>query len=205
MITPTQKLLDRPELEKALSNLNASQQVSLALLDLDNFLGINEDYGHSGGDEVLRALEKVLLGSVPAEAMVARIGGDEYAVALPDTPAESALILLEEIRTHFSSRQPSPNVPRKVHLSVGIASRPPHAETFQDLLRAADEALYRAKTEGRGRVAIYMESKMTLKSNYYSKASLEKLSKLSAALNKTEASLLREALDDLFVKYSEEL
>jgi diguanylate cyclase len=205
MITPTQKLLDRPELEKALSNLNASQQVSLALLDLDNFLGINEDYGHSGGDEVLRALEKVLLGSVPAEAMVARIGGDEYAVALPDTPAESALILLEEIRTHFSGRQPSPNVPRKVHLSVGIASRPPHAETFQDLLRAADEALYRAKTEGRGRVAIYMESKMTLKSNYYSKASLEKLSKLSAALNKTEASLLREALDDLFVKYSEEL
>jgi diguanylate cyclase len=205
MITAIQKLLDRPELEKALSNLNASQQVSLALLDLDNFLGINEDYGHSGGDEVLRALEKVLLGSVPAEAMVARIGGDEYAVALPDTPAESALILLEEIRTHFSSRQPSPNVPRKVHLSVGIASRPPHAETFQDLLRAADEALYRAKTEGRGRVAIYMESKMTLKSNYYSKASLEKLSKLSAALNKTEASLLREALDDLFVKYSEEL
>lgn len=199
------KLLDRSALEQALSALAANQQVSLALLDVDNFADINEDYGHSGGDDVLRALEKVLLGSVPPEVMVARIGGDEYAVALPDIPVESALILLEEIRNHFSSRQPSPSVPRKVHLSVGIASRPPHGETFQELLRAADEALYRAKSEGRGRVAIYMESKMTLKSNYYSKASLEKLSKLSSALSKTEASLLREALEDLFIKYSDEL
>jgi diguanylate cyclase len=204
-MTTTQKLLDRPELEQTLSNLSANQQVSLALLDLDNFLDINEDYGHSGGDDVLRTLERVLLSSVPSEAFVARIGGDEYAVALPDTPAESALILLEEIRSHFSSRQPSPSVPRKVHLSVGIASRPPHAQTPQELIHAASEALYRAKSEGRGRVAIYMESKMTLKSNYYSKSSLEKLSKLSTALNKTEASLLREALDDLFIKHSEEL
>ncbi len=200
-----QKLLERSELEQTLSALAPQQQVSLALLDVDNFLTINEDYGHSGGDEVLRSLERVLVSSIPDEALVARIGGDEYAVALPDTPAESALILLEEIRSHFSSRQPSPKVPRKVHLSIGIASRPPHAQTAHELLLAASEALYRAKSEGRGRVAIYMESKMTLKSNYYSKSGLEKLSKLSAALNKTEASLLREALEDLFVKHSSEL
>lgn len=204
-MTTVHNLLDRPAFEQALSQLTPNQQVSLAMLDLDNFLDINEDYGHAGGDDVLRALEKVLLGSVPSEAFVARFGGDEYAVALLDTPAESALILLEEIRSHFSSRQPSPSVPRKVHVSVGIASRPPHATTPQELIHAASEALYRAKSEGRGRVAIYVESKMTLKSNYYSKASLEKLSKLSAALNKTEASLLREALEDLFIKHSEEL
>jgi diguanylate cyclase len=201
----SQTLLNRTDLEQTLSQLAAKQQVTLALLDLDNFAEINEDYGHSGGDEVLRALEKVLTSSVPDEALVARIGGDEYAVALPDTPPESALILLEEIRSHYSSRQPSAKVPRKVHLSVGIASRPPHAQSTSELLNAASEALYRAKSEGRGRVAIYMESKMTLKSNYYSKASLEKLSKLSAALNKTEASLLREALEDLFIKHSDEL
>jgi diguanylate cyclase len=204
-MTTTSNLLDRPAFEQILSKLTSNQQISVAMLDLDNFLDINEDYGHSGGDDVLRALERVLLGSVPSEAFVARFGGDEYAVALPDTPAESALIMLEEIRSHFSSRQPAPSVPRKVHLSVGIASRPPHAQTVQELIHAASEALYRAKSEGRGRVAIYVESKMTLKSNYYSKASLEKLSKLSVALNKTEASLLREALDNLFVKYSEEL
>jgi diguanylate cyclase len=204
-VAASPKLLGRNELEQTLSAFPSNQQVSLALLDVDNFLTINEDYGHSGGDEVLRALEKVLSSSVPDEAVVARIGGDEYAVALPDTPPESALILLEEIRSHFSSRQPSPKVPRKVHLSIGIASRPPHAQTTHELLLVASEALYRAKSEGRGRVAIYMESKMTLKSNYYSKASLEKLSKLSTALDKTEASLLREALEDLFVKHSSEL
>lgn len=201
----SQQLLDRQEFEQKLSDPTATQQFSLALLDLDNFADINEDYGHSGGDEVLRSLERVLLGSLPAEAIVGRIGGDEYAVALLETPAENALILLEEIRTHFSNRQAAPKVPRKVHLSIGIASRPPHAETFQELLRAASEALYRAKSEGRGRIAIYVEAKMTLKSNYYAKSSLEKLSKLSSALNKTEASLLREALDDLFVKHSDSL
>lgn len=74
-----------------------------------------------------------------------------------------------------------------------------------DLLRAATEALYRAKREAKSRIAIYTESKMTLKSNYYSKAGLERLAKLSAALDRTEASLLREALDDLFIKHKDEL
>ena len=179
--------------------------LSLAMLDLDNFHDINEDYGREGGDKVLRKLEAILLSSLPKNARVGRLGGDEYAVMLPETPAESALIIMEEIRSHFSSRQLDPSISRKVHMSVGIASKPPHAETSADLLTAAYEALYRAKKEGRKRVAIYIESKMTLKSNYYSKASLERLSKLSNALNRTEASLLREALDDLLNKYRDDL
>ena len=199
------KLLARPDFEAALVQLPQDTLVSFALADLDRFMEINDDYGRDTGDAVLRYLEAVFQGSLPADALLARFGGDEYAVALPGLPAENALILLEEIRTHFSSRTPSPTIPRKVHLSVGIASRPPHAKSVPDLLRAADEALYRAKSEGRGRVAIYVESKMTLKSNYYSKASLERLSKLSDALNRTEASLLREALDDLFIKHGEAL
>ena len=195
------ELLTRPDFEIALNQLSEDTLVSLAVTDLDHFMEINDTHGHDVGDEVLRHLEAVLQGSLPSDALLTRLGGDEYAAALPGLPAENALILLEEVRTHFSSRTPNPQIPRKVHLSVGIASRPPHAKSVPDLLRAASEALYRAKSEGRGRVAIYVESKMTLKSNYYSKASLERLSKLSDALNRTEASLLREALDDLFVKY----
>jgi diguanylate cyclase (GGDEF)-like protein len=204
-MTNRQQMLPRSTFETKLAQFPSEQQLSLVLLDLDHFQSINDDYGHAVGDEVLASLENVLKGSLPAEAVIGRIGGDEYAIALPDTPAESALILLEEIRQHFSSRTPSPNVPRKVHLSVGIASRPPHAQTLPELMRAADEALYRAKSEGKGRVAIFVEAKMTLKSNYYPKAALERLSKVSAALNRTDASLLREALDDLFIKYSEVL
>ncbi len=194
------ELLDRPTFEARFAELPEDEALSLALLDLDNFKGVNDDFGHEAGDALLRALEKLLLGSLPPDAFVGRFGGDEYAVALPEAPAEGALILLEEVRSHFSGREVVSSVPRKLNLSVGIANRPAHAKTRVELFRAADEALYRAKVEGRGRIAIFMESKMTLKSNYYPKASLEKLSKLSAALSRTEASLLREALDDLFVK-----
>ncbi|MDQ3461375.1 MAG: GGDEF domain-containing protein [Deinococcota bacterium] len=199
------KLLNRAEFDEHLAALPENQPLSLALIDLDHFQEVNESHGQAVGDEILRGVERILTRSLPAEAIVARIGGDEYAAALPDMPAESALILLEEVRGHFSSREASPSLPRKMTLSVGIAGRPPHAKTLEELFRAADEALYRAKSEGRGRTAIYVESKMTLKSNYYPKAGLERLAKLSNALNRTEASLLREALDSLLGKYSEEL
>jgi diguanylate cyclase (GGDEF)-like protein len=195
----------RSEFEGAIEELRHKTPMSLAMLDLDEFQAINDDYGHDAGDTVLRSLEAVLLGSLPKEAVIGRFGGDEYAIGLPEMPAENALILLEEVRSHFSSREPSPQVPRRVHLSVGIASLPPHASSTSELRHAADEALYRAKQEGRRRVAIYVDSKMTLKSNYYAKSALERLSKLSSALNRTEASLLREALDDLVIKYLDHL
>jgi diguanylate cyclase len=203
-MTPA-KLFDRAELEAALSLLEAKETLSIAALDLDSFAEINLSFGHEAGDTVLRSLERTLVGSVPSEALVARIGGDEYVVVLPETSAEGALILLEEIRAHFSSREASKEVPRKVQISVGIANKPAHAKNTSDLLRAADEALYRAKREGRGRVAIYVEDKMTLKSNYYPKAQLERLAKLSSATGRTEASLLREGLEELLAKYKDDL
>ena len=92
----------------------------------------------------------------------------------------------------------------------GLRVDPPGEEVkdfieYAELYRAADEALLRAKREGRSRACIYVESKMVLKSNYYPKSQLERLAKLSAALGRTEASLLREALDDLIEKYRGEL
>lgn len=198
-------LLDRREFEAAVGSLAEDEPVAVALADLDRFKALNDELGQAAGTSVLRSFERTLTGSVPRDAIVAHISGDEYGVALPDMSAESALILLEEIRVHFSSHDASAQVPQRVQVSVGIAARPAHARTAADLMRAADEALFRAKREGRGRVAIYVEDKMTLKSNYYSKAALERLAKLSRATGRTEASLLREALDDLLVKYKDEL
>jgi diguanylate cyclase (GGDEF)-like protein len=197
-------LLNRANFEHALAALEA-RPVAVAQLDLDSFQEINDTLGHDAGDSVLRSLERTLCGSLPGDAIVGRLGGDEYAVALPDTSAESALIVMEEIRAHWSGRYASPEVPRKIGVSVGIAAKPPHAKTIPDLLRCADEALYRAKREGRSRVAIYVEDKMTLKSNFYPKAQLERLSKLSSATGRTEASLLREALEDLLNTYRDEM
>jgi diguanylate cyclase (GGDEF)-like protein len=196
-------LHDRTAFETALAAVPESVQLALALADIDRFKELNDELGPAAGDAVLRALERTLTGNLPDEAIVGRFGGDEYAVALPRSGAESALILLEEIRGHFATHDAAPEVPRRVEVSVGIAARPQHATTVPELLRASNEALFRAKREGRGRIAIYVEDRMTLKSNYYPKAALERLSKLSAASGRTEASLLREALDDLFVRYGD--
>jgi diguanylate cyclase (GGDEF)-like protein len=191
-------LHDRTGFEDALAKLPADTPLALALADIDSFKELNDENGREAGDAVLRSVERTLTSSIPADAVAGRLGGDEYAVALPRATAEGALILMEEIRSHLDERE-------GIHVSIGIAAQPQHARGAATLMRAADEALFRAKREGRARVAIYVEDRMTLKSNYYSKAALERLSKLSTATGRTEASLLREALDDLFVRYGDEL
>jgi diguanylate cyclase len=179
--------------------------MAFAMTDLDNFGTLNNAHGHEAGDQALASWERTLNGSLPNGAVVGRLGGDEYAVALPDHSAETALIVFEEIRVHFAEHPFAPDLNPRLGVSVGVAARPPHATQTIDLLRAADQALARAKREGRSRVAIFVEEKMTLKSNYYSRATLDRLAKLSGHTGRTEASLLREGLDDLLAKYSGEL
>lgn len=178
--------------------------MTLAVLDLDHFKRLNDTLGHAEGDRVLRGVERLLSESLPSGSIVGRLGGDEYAVLLPETAAETALILFDEVIKHFHIHR-DPHWPRTLGLSVGLAARPAHAHTFADLYRAADEALLRAKREGRSRACIYVEGKMVLKSNYYPRSQLERLAKLSGALGRTEASLLREALDELIERYREAL
>jgi diguanylate cyclase (GGDEF)-like protein len=194
----------RPTDRQAAVVAATGRPVALAVADLDRFAEINERLGMDAGDRVLATFERTLSGSLGAEAVIARIGGDEYAIALPGTSAESALIQLEEVRSHYASHGVE-GVEEGVDASFGIAARPPHADDTADVLRCAAEALMRAKREGAGRSVIYVEEKMTMKSNYYSRASLDRLAKLAATTSRTEASLLREALDDLFVKHRDKL
>jgi diguanylate cyclase len=177
--------------------------VAVAVSDLDEFATINAQHGHDAGDAVLSAWERVLESNIPAGAEVIRLGGDEYAVILPALSAENALILVDEIRGHFAAHAIA-GVPEAT-ASVGVAANPPHGATADELWRAADQALMRAKRDGRDRIAIYVEEKMVLKSNYYSRAALDRLSRLSEVSARTEASLLREALDDLLEKHRAEL
>ena len=175
--------------------------VTAAMVDIVGFADLNERFGRKAGDKVITAVQRALEGSLPEGASVARFGGDEWACALPLTTAEDALILFEEVRQHLAGR-PNPGDPdaEPVRIAVGIANLPEHVGDPTRLLAAADEALHRAKRDG-GRSAIYVEDKMTLKSNYYPKAQLARLAKLADRLGRTEASLLREALDALFTRY----
>ncbi len=201
-------LLHRDGFAEAFAQLSATEPVAIAMIDLDNFKDINDTFGHSVGDQLIKAQARSLEGSLPADSLVARTGGDEFVVALPGSSAESALILLEEVRAHLATHVPVPPIPeidKPATLTVGIAARPPHGGTLEELLRAADSAMYRAKAEGGNRVAIHVDEKMVMKSNYYDRAALARLGKLSQNTGRTEASLLREALDDLFDKHKDQL
>ena len=176
--------------------------VAVCMTDLDGFGPLNDELGREAGDAVLTAWSRTLVGSLPDRAVVRRLGGDEYAVALPDATAEYALIVLDEIREHLA-RNPVDGVGRSIAATFGVAARPPHAAGLHELVQCANAALMRGKREGGGRVAIYVEEKMVLKSSYYPRADLDRLARLSAATGRTEASLLREALADLFGKYRE--
>jgi diguanylate cyclase len=176
--------------------------VAVCLTDLDGFGPLNDELGREAGDAVLAAWARTLTGSLPKGAVVRRLGGDEYAVALPDATAEYALIVLDEIREHLASN-PVAGVGRAIKATFGVAARPPHATGLAELVQCANAALMRGKREGGGRVAIYVEEKMVLKSNYYPRGDLDRLARLSAATGRTEASLLREGLLDLFGKHRE--
>ena len=138
--------------------LGLSSECSLLLADLDRFKLINDTHGHPAGDEVLRVVAQLLrehVGRMRAgeRSVLARYGGEELAVLLPGVGLAGAMRLAEEIRLAVEQRAiPFQNTSLGVTISIGAASCPRHAMTPADIVSAADQALYRAKSEGRNRV-----------------------------------------------------
>jgi len=123
------------------------EQVSLLMLDVDHFKRVNDEHGHSVGDDVLRHLVQLIEGLCRPQDLLARYGGEEFALILPDASAEDAKEIAERARTELIASQP----PVPVTISIGIATSPVHASSPGALIEAADGALYRAKTDGRNR------------------------------------------------------
>ena len=126
----------------------------LLLTDIDRFRRINEAYGHGFGDQVLKAVADALRTLVPAGATLARVGGEAFALLVPELDAAGALALAEHVRAHIGSariRRPDEGEAERVTLSVGLASG--HVgESPQALLQRASQALAQAKDGGRDRV-----------------------------------------------------
>ncbi|MEQ8603848.1 MAG: diguanylate cyclase [Marivibrio sp.] len=128
--------------------------LALCLLDLDRFKQVNDVHGHPAGDRVLRALAHLLRQRLRVSDVIGRYGGEEFAIALPDTDVESAARVLEEIREAFAVLpQASEAGPFTATFSAGLAGLP-RAGDVSRLTEAADRALYAAKAAGRNRVAI---------------------------------------------------
>lgn len=136
--------LDR-HLQRAVSNF---EPVSLVLLDIDHFKRLNDTHGHQVGDDVLRQVAAVLVEHARIIDVPARYGGEEFAVVLPSCDRDEALAVAERLRVAIAVSPMSV----AITVSVGVASFPRHGAQSDTLIRAADDALYRAKDEGRNRV-----------------------------------------------------
>jgi diguanylate cyclase (GGDEF)-like protein len=129
------------------------RNLALALFDVDGFKLVNDTYGHPVGDEVLCGVTRRIAAVVRAGELVARIGGDELALLLPETDAQEAHGVAERIRQLIEEAQIGPL--RSVTLSVGVSDLEAAAGDPEALMRAADDALYWAKAQGRNVVARY--------------------------------------------------
>lgn len=130
---------------------HARQPAALILADLDDFKAINDTYGHLEGDRLLRAFADLLRRCIRSSDIAARYGGEEFAVVLPGLRAEDATRVAERIRTASRARPLIwiGSVPISTTVSLGVAAYPEHGEDPVELLRRADEALYRAKRAGK--------------------------------------------------------
>jgi diguanylate cyclase (GGDEF)-like protein len=127
--------------------------VAVITADLDDFKQVNDRYGHEAGDDVLRAFANVLRSTVREVDVAARLGGEEFAVLLPETGGEGAEVIADRLRTRLAELHLVAPDGRSltVTASFGYASSPP-IERVEELLSAADAALYRAKRGGKNRI-----------------------------------------------------
>jgi two-component system, cell cycle response regulator len=128
--------------------------LALLMLDLDHFKSVNDRYGHQRGDDVLVEFARRVTGSVRDIDTFARYGGEEFVLILPETNLDGGLAVAEKLRmaVHGTAFRGRGDVGMRLTVSIGVACFPEHATSPDELLRAADEALYEAKLQGRDRV-----------------------------------------------------
>lgn len=135
-----------------------AEPLSVAMIDIDHFKGINDIYGHAAGDKVIIALTQRISDFIRKIDFVGRIGGEEFALLLPRANKEPALEVAQRLRLVLSEQVVDiGDAEVKFTVSIGIAALRPTTRDLADLMRNADAALYKAKREGRNRVEAWFE------------------------------------------------
>jgi diguanylate cyclase (GGDEF)-like protein len=134
--------------------------LSLLMLDLDGFKYCNDTFGHLFGDRTLKILGETLLNTLRSIDIIARFGGDEFMVILPETPEPLALEIAERLRSSIAKQVVLPNDAnfentRTITASIGVVCYPQHGDTLELLLENVDKALYRAKHKGKNTIEVF--------------------------------------------------
>jgi diguanylate cyclase len=166
LLDPLTRLCNRRGLERAVEELNEESQglrrAALLIIDLDHFKNINDTHGHLLGDKVLRAVAQMLRLNIKGHDVAARIGGEEFAVLLPETTPAGAVVLAERIRQAISKlhvrRADGSEYLGRVTASIGVASAAGE-ETLEGMIGRADRALYTAKHGGRNCVRVSVNAR----------------------------------------------
>lgn len=136
-------------------HLPKNQSVCLLIVDLDGFKFINDTYGHPAGDDALRAISGLLKKTIRRNDYVARLAGDEFAMVLKNTALTDATNIAEKLHTAINETYINLPVGHiQLQCSIGVAEAPTHGQKAQDLVSAADVALYHGKRRGRNRVEV---------------------------------------------------
>ncbi|WP_312228604.1 diguanylate cyclase [Pseudescherichia sp.] len=157
MMDPLLDIANRRLLEKRinheLAKLRESAHCSsLMFIDIDNFKEVNDRFGHKVGDTLLVTVSKILHVATRKTDTPARLGGDEFVILLPDTSPEEALVVATRIMDATAVMMVAQDPTFRCTLSIGIANATQDMETVTDWLKAADDALYRAKRAGKNRI-----------------------------------------------------
>lgn len=131
--------------------------LSLIMLDIDNFKDFNDTYGHPRGDKVLQAVSGIIRNNLREMDVAARYGGEEFVIVLPETDSQGALAVAERIREgvdEYGFVGGEDIAPIHKSISVGVATFPVHADCASRLIEAADRAMYAAKRDGKNRVRL---------------------------------------------------
>ncbi len=178
--------------------------ISLCLVDIDYFGRANDELGEGVGDAIIECLSETLCSALGTHGTVYRYGGDALMALLPGVEKEQAFLLLESARDTFDTKQEITTEDQTLHVTTsfsgGVAASPADGSDRDALIRKCSDSLYRAKVSGRNRVCLAREEKMVTKTTYYRQGQLEGLTRLAKRENMNEASLLREAMDDLLRK-----
>jgi diguanylate cyclase (GGDEF)-like protein len=137
------------ELERARRYDNT---LAVIMVDIDHFKKLNDEFGHLLGDEVLKQVSSIFTAQLRKADIVCRYGGEEFVILVPETTGENALGVADKLRRMVESH-PFPGVPRPVTISAGVSEYPASGKTRDEVVKAADNALYASKQGGRNRVS----------------------------------------------------